>query len=431
MNNAIIQTMKKGIIFLFILAIILAVGYFAWQKIFLPDYFINNENGEGSAEKVVKENWRMVEIQPGSTYMETMTGAGVDYVTAMAIFEASADIYDLSTVRAGRQLELMFDESGGKLLNLIYKINSEEEIVATLLKLEKNEDATGGVVSAAKAEPEESWQVKRQPIPYEVKTKRVEGTVESSMYEAGLKAGIDERVILAYAYAFQWTIDFANDPRVGDKFEFIFEERYLDGEYIIPGEVLAGVYDNQGKKYFVYYFEESEENKEHFDELGNSVQKIFLKAPLDFKYISSGFTSGLRYVEAFNVATGHRAVDYAAAAGTPVRSVGDGTVVFVGWDARGYGNRVGIRHNETYATNYGHLSKFAVKYGAKVKQGQTIGYVGSTGFSTGPHLHYEMVKNGVKINAIKEVLPPGKPIKEENRARFEAQVAEYNKLLLN
>jgi murein DD-endopeptidase MepM/ murein hydrolase activator NlpD len=156
---------------------------------------------------------------------------------------------------------------------------------------------------------------------------------------------------------------------------------------------------------------------------------MFLKAPVEFKYISSGFTTGLRYIEAFNVSTGHRAIDYAAETGTPIRAVGDGTITFAGWDSRGYGNMVSIRHNSTYSTNYAHQSKMAVKNGQKVKQGDIIGYVGSTGFSTGPHLHYEMLKNGAKINPLQEILPPGQPIKEENRERFFGEVEKYKGLM--
>ncbi|MBU1029417.1 M23 family metallopeptidase, partial [Patescibacteria group bacterium] len=129
----------------------------------------------------------------------------------------------------------------------------------------------------------------------------------------------------------------------------------------------------------------------------------------------------LRYVEAFNVSTGHRAIDYAAPLGTPVRAVGDGTVVRAGWNGA-YGQFVSIRHNGTYTTNYAHLSRFAVSYGQKVSQGQTIGYVGSTGFSTGPHLHYEMVKNGVKINPLREDFPGIDPVPAD-------QLTEYLKVV--
>jgi len=218
------------------------------------------------------------------------------------------------------------------------------------------------------------------------------------------------------------------DPRVGDTFHFIYEERFLDNEYVRPGQVLAGKYVNDGKPFYLYYFDDGAEQKGYYDENGNSVQKMFLKAPVAFKYISSGFTTGLRYVEAFNVSTGHRAIDYAAPSGTPIRSVGDGTVTFAGWNGS-YGYMVSVRHNGTYSTNYAHMSRMAVKKGAKVKQGDVIGYVGSTGFSTGPHLHYEMVKNGVKINPLAEVLPPGKSLDANSKPVFLEQIKAWQKQL--
>ncbi|MFA7377713.1 MAG: peptidoglycan DD-metalloendopeptidase family protein, partial [Patescibacteria group bacterium] len=253
-------------------------------------------------------------------------------------------------------------------------------------------------------------------------TKR--GVISSSLYQAALDQDIDERAVIAIADAFQWTIDFAMDPRVDDSFTFIYEERYLDGKYVMPGEVKAAKYINDGTPYYIYYFAENEDNVGFFDEDGNSVQKMFLKAPVAFKYISSGFTTGLRYVKEFNVSTGHRAIDYAAPLGTPIRAVGDGTITFAGWNGS-YGYMVSVRHNGTYSTNYAHMSKMAVGKGNKVKQGDVIGYVGSTGFSTGPHLHYEMVKNGVKINPLAEVLPPGEALKGESLERFKTEIASW------
>jgi murein DD-endopeptidase MepM/ murein hydrolase activator NlpD len=160
------------------------------------------------------------------------------------------------------------------------------------------------------------------------------------------------------------------------------------------------------------------------------VQKIFLKAPVAFKYISSGYTTGNRVIMEYGLSGPHLAIDYAAPIGTPIRTVGDGTVIFAGWK-NGYGYFTSVRHNGTYTTNYAHQSKIAVRVGQKVKQGETIGYVGSTGYSTGPHLHFEMVKNGVKINSLKEVLPPGEAIKEENQARFFEAIREWQGILNN
>jgi len=333
-----------------------------------------------------------------------MDEAGITATTSAAIFNVSEDVYDLSKIRLGRTLNFVYDKKSNEFLKLIYQIDSEEEV-----HVEKRDGL---------------WVAERIEIPYEIKIKTSEGVIETSMYEEAMKKGIDERAIIELANVFQWSVDFAMDPRVGDTFKFIYEERYLNGEYKMPGKVLAGTFINDGNPYYAFYYEESEENIGYFDEDANSVQKMFLKAPVAFKYISSGFTTGRRYVEAFNVSTGHRAIDYAAAYGTPVRSVGAGTVVRAGWNGS-YGNFVSIHHNGTYTTNYAHLSRFAVSYGQKVEQGQTIGYVGSTGFSTGPHLHYEMVKHGVKINPFYEALPPGKAIADENKDDFFEKIKDW------
>lgn len=412
-----IYCMRKTTKTIFILLVIVAV-IFLFQNIFAK----NKESAAKVEENPVKiedttkieekkDRIVKIEIIENSTYGELMRNAGVDYAEAMKIYELAKDKYDLVKIRLGRFLNLTFDKDTDEFKRLQYAIDTEEEIV-----IEKNLASS-------------TWDVVKKNIDYNVVQKTVEGEVESSMYQAAIDNDIDIRAIIELANAFQWSIDFAMDPRVGDKFKFVYEERYLDGEYQMPGKILAGKYINDGTEFTVYYFEESENNKGYFDQDGNSVQKMFLKAPVEFKYISSGFTTGLRYVEAFNVSTGHRAVDYAAALGTPIRAVGDGTVTYAGWNSSGYGNLTSIRHNSTYSTNYGHQSKISVRVGQKIKQGQIIGYVGSTGFSTGPHLHYEMLKNGSKINPLKEVLPPGNPIKDENKERFFMEITAYSDLL--
>ena len=221
--------------------------------------------------------------------------------------------------------------------------------------------------------------------------------------------------------------------RTGDYFKFIYEERYLDGEYVMPGDILVAKFINDGREYKAYYLDRAQldENNSvggYYNENGESMQKIFLKAPVSYKYISSGFTTGLRYVQAFDVSTKHRAIDYAAPYGTPIKAVGDGTVVHASWNG-GYGNFISIRHNSTYTTNYAHLSKYAVSYGQKVVQGQTIGYVGSTGFSTGPHVHYEMVKHGTKINPQTEDFPSTDGVAEEDQEAFNKIIEKYKEQL--
>lgn len=393
--------MKLNRILLIFIAIIAFATFFIWRgniSSALPDL---------SKEEVIvvppTERIEKIEIVDGSTYGKLMEQASITPATSTAIFAATQDVYDLSKVRIGRTLNLVYDIETDELKQLVYQIDTEEELFVT-----KNE---------------EGWTAERIAIPYEVRIKTAQGVITSSMYEAALEAGIDERAIIDLADVMQWSVDFALDVRVNDSFQFTYEERYRDGEYVMPGQILAGKYINADTPYYAFYFEESEENKGYFDENGASVQKLFLKAPVSYRYISSGFTTGRRYVQAFNTSTGHRAIDYAASSGTPIRSVGDGTVVSSRWNGP-FGNFVSIRHNGTYTTNYAHMSRRAVSYGQKVKQGQTIGYVGSTGFSTGPHLHYEMEKYGTKINPLAEVLPPGVEIKEENKPAYFEQIKE-------
>lgn len=368
-----------------------------------------------SLEEKIPDKRLSIDIGEKDTYgflMEEAVGVSLSH----SIYYAASSTYDLAKIKLGHKIELTFEKDSDILKQVVYKMDSEDELVVQNNTYYENASSTG------------AWFAFVRPIPYETRLTVGSGKVESSMYQAALDNDIDERAIIELANAFQWTIDFAMDPRVDDEFNFVYEERYLDDEYVMSSRVMAGYYINDGTRYEVYYFEEDEENQGYFDVDGNSVQKIFLKAPVAFKYISSGYTLGNRVIMEFGLSGPHRAIDYAAPIGTPIRAVGNGTVVFAGWKT-GYGYFTSIRHNGTYTTNYAHQSKIAVKYGQKVSQGETIGYVGNTGYSTGPHLHYEMVKDGVKINSLKEVLPPGKPIKEENKERFEEEKNKWQEMM--
>ena len=401
--------MKLNKILIIIILIAIVAIFFAWKSE-ISGIFTNQTKPQ--PEQELKDKIVSLEIAEGSTYGKLMEQAGIGVATATAIFNAAADVYDLSKVRLERTIDLIYDRETDELKELVYQIDSEEKLV----------------VSLDRSTTTPQWLARRELIPYEIKIKTARGEIETSMYESALAQNLDERSIIALAEAFQWTIDFSLDVRQGDTYEFIFEERYLAGGYVMPGNILAGKFINDGTPYYVFYFEESKDKYGYYDESGNSVQKIFLKAPVAYKYISSGFTTGARYIQAFNISTGHRAIDYAANHGTPIRSVGDGTVVFSGWNGA-YGYMVSVRHNSTYTTNYAHMSRLAVKSGQKVSQSQTIGYVGSTGLSTGPHVHYEMVKNGVKINPLRETLPPGEPIAAEKKQGFLEIVNRYKNQL--
>jgi murein DD-endopeptidase MepM/ murein hydrolase activator NlpD len=345
---------------------------------------------------------KSVEVVEGSTFGTLMADAGVSGSDAGAILSSAEEVYDLSRVRLGRTIDLLYDRESGDFLRLNYQIDSEE-----ILEVVKGE---------------EGWVAERVLIPYEVEVRTVEGDIESSLYVSALEQDLDERAIIGLAEVFQWEIDFTMDVRVGDSYKFIFEERYLDGQYVMPGSVLAAKFVNNGRVYYGFRHEDSDGEVGYYNEEGESVEKFFLKAPVAFKYISSGFTTGRRYISAFNVSTGHRAIDYAAPTGTPIRAVGNGTITYAGWNGP-YGKYVRVRHNSTYTTQYGHMSRIAVRNGQKVNQGDTIGYVGSTGFSTGPHLHYEMVKYGTKINPLREEFPSTEPIPSEQMESYLEQIA--------
>ncbi len=412
---------KKLFYFSSILLILFLSSFLFLQK--NPLFGFNNSKDNEDieinslGEVKLEDRIEIIEISCGSSFGELL-GGNIGATLANEIYNISLEEYDLARISAGKEIVLRFCPETDILKSLYYQINSEDEFILNrdIEVLDNGEE----IIS--------DWTPKRQAIDYEVKIETKEAVINSSMYNAALSNNIDERAIIALANAFQWTLDFSMDSQKGDEFKFIYEARYLNGEYIRPGRILAAKYINSGKEFRIYFFEENEENKGYFNEEGNSVQKIFLRAPLEYRYISSGYTTGSRYIQAFNISTGHRAIDYAAPIGTPIRAVGDGTITYVGWRGN-YGNFISIRHNDTYSTNYAHLSRFAVSSGQRVSQGDVIGYVGSTGLSTGPHLHFEMVKNGIKINPLTEVLPPGEPIKEENLDRFYKEISSWQKML--
>ena len=216
---------------------------------------------------------RMVEIPivENSTFGNLMAEAEIDSTITQAILEASSEVYDLSSIRVGRTLQLHFDIATDEFTQLVYQISSEADLSVT-----RHRDDAGIT----------TWVAERKPIDYEVKIKTISGTIETSMYDAALKQGIDERAIIAAADAFQWRVELALHPGVADTFTFIYEERYRDGQYVMPGTVLGGVYRNAGTVNQAYYFAESDENTGYFDENGKSVQKLFLKAPVGYRQIS-------------------------------------------------------------------------------------------------------------------------------------------------
>ena len=246
----------------------------------------------------------------------------------------------------------------------------------------------------------------------------VEGKILNNLYSSAVKAKMEPNVIIEFARIFGFEVDFQRDIRKGDEFEVMYE-RYMDdtNKFIQTGKILYAYLKVNNQKIKLYRFE-SKNDFDFYDEKGKSIKKALMKTPINGARLSSPF--GNRKHPILGFTKHHNGTDFAAPTGTPIMASGSGTVIKAGWCGNG-GNCVRIRHNSSYTTGYGHLSKFATKTGRRVRQGQIIGYVGNTGMSTGPHLHYTVKYNGKFINSQKLKLPSGKILKGEERKLFEIE----------
>ena len=254
----------------------------------------------------------------------------------------------------------------------------------------------------------------------ETRVAHAEGTIDSSLFLAANEAGISENVIMELAGMFGWDIDFALDIRKDDHFKLLYEEIYRNGEKIKDGEILAAEFVNDGDVYRAVRYTNPETNRtEYYTPKGKSMRKEFLRTPVNFARISSRFTTK-RYHPVLHKVRSHKGVDYAAKTGTPIRASGDGKVIFKGKKG-GYGRVVMIQHGSKYTTLYAHLNSYnkKIRVGKRVKQGQTIAYVGKSGLATGPHLHYEFRVNGVHRNPLTVRLPSSGPVPKRYMADFE------------
>ena len=246
------------------------------------------------------------------------------------------------------------------------------------------------------------------------------GLIESSFYLAGLKNDIPESVIMDLAYIFAWDIDFVFDIRVGDKFRLLYETPFVDGQQIENGSILFAEFYNQNNRFTAIRYKGKNKEWEYFNENGGSLEKAFLRAPLDFAYVSSQFNPNRRH-PILNTIRAHNGVDYAAKRGTPIRATGEGVIQSVGWKS-GYGRTIVIRHGGEITTLYAHLDKYhpLIAKGAKVSQGQTIGYVGDSGLATAPHLHYEFRIGEKRTDPLKVALPSASPLDKSNMDQFQS-----------
>ena len=260
------------------------------------------------------------------------------------------------------------------------------------------------------------------PLEFNRIVKSTKGKIENSLWESMINECESPELILKFTEIFEWDIDFLTEPREGDGFRLIFEEYHKDGKFVRYGDILAAAYDPAfGGTHQAVLYQDLTGHKDYYDLSGKSLKKAFLKSPLNYRRISSRFSYS-RFHPIFKRYQPHLGVDYAAPVGTPVVASGDGVVIFAGW-MRGFGKLVQIRHPNGFVTSYGHLSRFAkgIKKGVRVCQKDLIGYVGSTGCSTGPHLDYRVKANGRYVNPLKMVVPSAKPVQKQYFADFERQ----------
>lgn len=254
-----------------------------------------------------------------------------------------------------------------------------------------------------------------------VRTAYAHGVINSSLSQSAARAGLSHSLTMDMASVFGYDIDFAQDIHQGDEFDVIYEQKMVNGKSVGNGPILSARFTNRGKTYTAVRYTNKQGNSSYYTADGNSMRKAFIRTPVDFARISSRFSVGRKH-PILNKIRAHKGVDYAAPRGTPIKAAGDGKVLLAGRRG-GYGNTVIIQHGNTYRTLYGHMQGFAkgVKTGGSVKQGQVIGYIGTTGLSTGPHLHYEFQVNGVHVDPLGQKLPMADPIAKSERSRFLAQ----------
>ena len=276
----------------------------------------------------------------------------------------------------------------------------------------------------------EGWNTEAEPIHWRAEEARIEGAIDNSLYEA-LDAGVSDeqldalnrrRLAWELADVYAWQVDFTRDIQAGDRFQVVYQRLVSEDGEVRLGKVLAGDLTISGKSLTAFRFEDERTGRaQYFDAGGNSLRRAFLRAPVEFRRISSRFASA-RFHPVLGLTRRHEGTDYAAAPGTPVMAAGDGLVLRAG-RAGGYGNLIELRHLNGITTRYGHLRSFArnLRRGVRVEQGQIIGYVGSTGLATGPHLHYEFRVNGIARDSRRVQLGNGTPVESSDRAQFEQE----------
>ena len=341
-------------------------------------------------------------IKSGETFDKILESYSVEKKEILKIKNSLKKKIDLNKLNTKQVIQFSLDKTNNKINNFTFQISNTQKI--NLSRNFKSDNFNEEILS----------------IKLNKKITYNENIILQSLYKSATDEGIPANIIVEFARIYGFQVDFQRDVRKKDKFQIMYELFLNEKQEIVEtGEILFANLKLSGQDNSLYYFDK-DGSEGHYDNNGKSVKKALMKTPINGARLSSPFGMRKHPIDGFNKM--HRGTDFAAPMGTPIMASGDGVVKKAGWCGGG-GNCVKIKHNSTYQTVYAHMSKFArgIKSGVRVKQGQTIGYVGSTGKSTGPHLHYEVIVNGKKVNSQKLKLPSGKILKGKERKLFETK----------
>ena len=373
------------------------------QESLSPRKKLTKPIGQLKASKTPPIEWRSERIRAGDSFAIAMQRLGHSASMVANIMHIGPVAQQLTHIKPGHLLELYETKSG--LEQIRYQIDPLTRLEITL----NTTPPKAAVIN----------------LPVETRFRHTSADIDSSLYLAGLKANLSDALIMELANIFGWDVDFTLDLRKGDRFTVVYSELYLNAEKVSDGQIYAAELVTRGRQLRATRYEDRSGVISYFTPEGKSMRKAFSRNPLPITRVTSRFNPN-RLHPIFKTRRPHRGVDYGAASGTPVRTTGDGKVLFKG-KKNGYGNTVIIQHGQRYTTLYAHLKNYSrkLRQGNSVKQGQTIAYVGQSGWATGPHLHYEFRVNGVHKNPLTVELPPAEPVKSAEKQRFLAQIKPY------
>ncbi len=390
-----------GIVFLGILLLLTAMNFSKCNQ-------VNGSSTKNSVTQepiieygIVTDSFQLTKgvIKPGQVIGEILYLNHIDHLEIDKIVKASNGVFDVRRAKAGRPYTIFCTKDS----NAVAKCFVYEE------------SATNYVVFDLR----DSINVYRGKKEVKVKLKTSSGEITSSLWDAIMDNNMSPALVMELSNIYAWTIDFFRIQK-GDKFTVYYEERFVEDEFVGIGRIWASKFTHQSENFYAFYFKEEGENfGDYFDEKNKTLRKAFLRAPLNFSRISSKYSKRRKHPVTGRIKA-HLGTDYAAPKGTPILSTANGKIITASY-TRNNGNYVKIRHNSTYSTQYLHMSKIksAIRKGVYVKQGDVIGYVGSTGLATGPHVCYRFWKNGRQVNPYKEKLPPSEPMKQSSKAPFQ------------